>query len=62
MDSTEVLSIIIDGLEALQDEPDDEVIKSDVALHLTNLAEHLAKGGDVPDAQEAFRKAGYVLD
>jgi len=60
MDPTESLNIILNGLEALQDHPDDQDLKSDIAGHLTNLAEWLARGGAGPDAEEAFRKAGYV--
>jgi hypothetical protein len=60
MDPTESLNIILNGLEELQDDPDDQNLKSDIASHLTSLAEWLIKGGSCPDVEEAFRKAGYV--
>ena len=59
MDPTETLNIILNGLEELQDDPEDTLLKSDVASHLINLAEWLSKGGAAPDVTEAFRKAGY---
>ena len=59
MDPTETLNIILNGLEELQDTPDDNLLKSDIAARLTDLAEWLARGGAAPDIQEAFRKAGY---
>lgn len=62
MDPTETLNIIINGLEELQDTPDDDILKSDVAARLTDLAEWLAKGGAAPNAKEAFKKAGYVSE
>jgi hypothetical protein len=62
MDPTNTLNIILDGLEALEDDPEDQILRSDVALHLTNLAEWLAKGGAIPDVQDAFEKAGYSTE
>lgn len=59
MDPTETLNIIINGLEELEAAPNDTDLRSDVAYHLTNLAEWLTKGGAIPDIHEAFLKAGY---
>jgi hypothetical protein len=60
MDPTVTLNIILNGLEELQYDPDDAILRSDVSSHLTNLAEWLEKGGAPPDIVEAFRKAGYT--